>query len=146
MLAAPAVRPRLGRPPKPSPSSSVTSATNDGQNTSDLPKPPTPQADGKSKQASSTGRMSTTKSSTVGTANQNNHETSYPVDRVPASEGVGRSSTQVEPARPVRATRNPNPYYVDAFQLSHRPWSATRTKIEQLNESIYAKSLTKALV
>ena len=124
-----ASRPKLGRPSK-------TSTTLDTpQSTERAPNPPPD----KSKQTSSTG-------SADGTGDMKNHETSYPNSRVPASVDKSGLSMNTGPpnipfsGRQKRSTRNPNPQYVDAIQLSSlRPWSASEDEISALNKSIYGK-------
>ena len=97
-LAAPAQRPKLGRP---------STARSGGSNqTESDPEPPSSFSAERNKQIRSTGR-----------AQRNeiiNHETSTPEDRQPASEGPmnsGPPSTPPFPASPVRSTRNLAPYY-----------------------------------
>ena len=144
-LAAPAVRPRLGRPA--GTSSSLDSKTSTEETapvpaspspsnrfllTKQLPNPPSSQT---SKQAVATGNAAT--KAIV------NHETSISGKRQPASEldsGLAMSGPPPSPpfpARPVRATRNPSPYYVDSIQLvSCRPWSASQDEVSALNRAI----------
>ena len=120
-LAAEASRPKLGRP----------SSRSNGQNTTDrqslqptrsnnfstAPEPPVSLPSSKSKQAAGPA-------ATVAMNPNINHETSTSDSRVPAS------------ARPVRTTRNPSPYYVDASQWSPKPWSASPGEIAALNAAI----------
>ena len=126
-LAAPAVRPRLGTP------AAKTSSSDKGQTPTELPDPPKLTASSGSKQEKwSTGRASSTNDvKSGGTENRISHETSILIDREPASAEAAKS-------RPVRITRNPDPYYVDTYQFeSYRPWSASESEIEALNKSIY---------
>ena len=128
-MAAPAERPALGRKPQtrtfassdvsPATETSTNSSGNDNLQLNQFPQPSL-ESPTESKQ---TGRPSN-----VGNRTTVSHVTSIPVGREPASAGGGGSSTW-----PVRATRNPNPYYVDSF---HRPWSASPADITRLNELI----------
>ena len=126
-LVSPAARPTLGRRPAtvqtgvPSPTEAV---------------PPVPQTP--TETSSSTNRLSdpnpTAKQtnpaqSTIGTEPAVNHATSTRESRQLAPSSSGRSL-------PVRATRNPNPHYVDAISSVLRPWSATQKEILALNEAI----------
>ena len=122
-LAAPAVRPRLGRPTK-SPSSSV-----DGQINTDLPNPTKSLLSSKNKQTSSTGRaFSASPSNDSATTELVDHATSNVSSRQPASAESSANSefqgliTGPPPAqpfgRPIRSTRNPNPAYVDSYWLA----------------------------
>ena len=131
-LVAPAVRPKLGRPSAVTSQSDVQIQTetptnsNDANNQNRFPQPSQPSTLSENKQ---TGRPAE-----LGKLPANNHETSNPTNRVPASGSGGGSST-----RPVRVTRNPNPQYVDALEVqwsSLRPWSATPSEISKLNKLI----------
>ena len=140
-MAAPAVRPKLGRP---------TSSSSDGQTSTEattpeqtpsrqLPKPPPPSSF-QNKQAVGSSPAATNATTRFGT-----HETSTPNDRVPASvsnDGLsGPPPIQPFSSRPVRSTRNPAPVYVDGIQWETlRPWSATSSEIEALNKSICLKT------
>ena len=111
-MAAPASRPKLGRP------KTTTTVSPDVTHSTEVPKPPMWSSDGKSKQTSSTGRAPR---QTVGTDEPINHETS-PKDRGPsltANEEFQGTITGPPPQpafrRPTRSTRNPNPYYIDGF-------------------------------
>ena len=118
-LAAPAQRPTLGRPPRSTAQAELPQAT-DGQpsDMTPVPNPSNQLTDNRSKQtSSSTGRAP------VASGSSNNHETSISDRQSPASN-----------PRPARSTRNPNPYYVDAW--SHKPWSASQAEIAALNQSI----------
>ena len=101
-----------------------------------LPQPPT-QA---SKQAAGADELS------GGASQQNqNHATSIPVERVPASAEenglTGPPPIQAfSSGRPVRTSRNPNPYYVDSIAFDVTPWSATKAQIHELNQSINQKT------
>ena len=114
-LAAPAVRPKLGRP-----SATVqvdvqtsTEATNQflpSQPSQQLPKPPpfsqNKQAAGRSNQMHGTDANS----------NRDSHATSSANDEF---QGVLTGPPPAQPfGRPVRRTRNPNPVYVDSFWLA----------------------------
>ena len=137
-LTAEAVRPKLGRP-RTSVQPAVqntTDANQTGSRSNDatqtglpsspsttvpFPKPPAESLPGENKQTYSTQRVPPN-----ATSQTENHETSNPNRRVPASN-----------VRPVRATRNPNPHYIEAYQWSsHRPWSASPQEIAALNASI----------
>ena len=119
-LAAPAQRPKLGRPPmtvrvKP-PSSTDGTASMTPSNQSDefpLPQPSSPSSSNQNKQEP------------VARENSNNLNTTS-----------GGSPPDSNFGRPVRTTRNPNPLYVDAIQWSPRPWSASPHEIEALNAAI----------
>ena len=133
-LAAPAHRPKLGRPSTrsssmdlqsstevveeqfPSPSDVLTNRLND-------PQPP---------EAVSVNKLPVVIKGNDATAQNINHETSIQDDRQPPSSGP----PPVKPfSRPTRSTRNPNPVYVDAITLS-RPWSASKDEIAELNRQI----------
>ena len=126
-LVAPASRPKLGRPhtsthsdvqpsTEPSPQEDANFENRFPEPTAPPPKVRQPAA---SKQAVKV----------AGTVGNNNHETSSPNQRQPASEDLT--------GRPVRTTRNPNPYYVDAIQWATlRPWSASQSEIAALNTAI----------
>ena len=82
------------------------------------------------------------------------HATSYSAGRVPASNpgllpGLNSGSAQSDIAtgpppvpafastrRPIRATRNPNPYYVDSIVLDTTAWAATQEELNHINKSI----------
>ena len=138
--AAEAVRPKLGRPPK-------TSIQPGGQQSTDQPPPPTEpvKTDGVPfPHPTSTGRVGNETILSDGVANKNrvSHATSIQSRRVPASGREDGLPIETGPppqtfsGRPARSTRNPNPYYVDSFQISPVPWSATPADIEAINASI----------
>ena len=126
-LAAPASRPKLGRP---------SSATSDLQlepeaslEPSDkLPHPP----------SDSTGGVSQNKQPLVATRTLNDHATSYQDNRDPSSPVLGEGEQAQTgppqlpafPARAARSTRNKNPRYVDAI------WSASPSELALINSSI----------
>ena len=123
-LAAPAVRPKLGRP--------KTTVQLDAPEDTDVGDGETPHSfqnqfpeptTNKSKQP--TGRAN------VGKLPVNNHETSNSANQAPASGSGGGSAK-----RPIRATRNPNPQYVDAIEWYPHPWSASKNEIADLNRHI----------
>ena len=132
-LAAPAVRPKLGRPSVDTSSHSAVPKPTDAQ-PSPAPSPfLSPRKENKQTPSPSTGRDD---------AKHGNisHETSI---------STGPPSTPPFPDRPVRSTRNPAPYYVDSIQLSSlRPWSASQTEIDNLNRSIggYMSELANQIV
>ena len=112
-LAAPAVRPSLGRPKtstsNESPSSTDTAAKKPPSNR--FPDPPTP--------TSSSGKQ------TFGSSQLDSHATSTAEQRSPAltaNEEFQGTITGPPPqpafTRPARATRNPNPYYVDGLSFA----------------------------
>ena len=118
-MAAPAVRPALGRPSKTSSSPKIqhstdasgTETTRSNNNSLDQPVELNKQAVAKSPSDS--------------------HETSISSDPQLTSAGPQPFS------RPVRSTRNPKPMYVDAI-WSSRPWSANMDEIAELNRQINA--------
>ena len=114
-LAAPISRPKLGRPSSSSKTSNATEAK------TPVPDSSNQLTDNRSKQTSTGG------AGAVGNNKNDNHETSNPNCRQPASAAD---------ARPVRSTRNPSPSYVDAVQWSPRPWSASPGEIAALNAAI----------
>ena len=137
-LAAPVERPKLGRPPtrtsaqvKSSEPTDARSSTSAGSTDQKFNRFPNPTQD-KSKQPVG--------GAAVGTPASDNHATSILEERLPASESNGGLSTgppSIPPfARPIRATRNPNPCYVDSISFDVTPWSATKDQIHELNESI----------
>ena len=138
-LAAPVERPKLGRPPtrtsaqvKSSEPTDARSSTSAGSiDKTEFNRFPNPTQD-KSKQPVG--------GAAVGTPASDNHATSILEERLPASESNGGLSTgppSIPPfARPIRATRNPNPCYVDSISFDVTPWSATKDQIHKLNESI----------
>ena len=128
-LAAPAHRPKLGRPAattSPSKSSTPTETTSTGatplsrptNRLSGVPNPPVDHLTNRSKQTAD------------GTAVMQSHETSSSKDEQPAP----KKQDGQEPSRPVRSTRNPAPQYVDA--ISTFPWSASQSQIDFLNKEI----------
>ena len=128
-MAAPARRPKLGRP-------SGSSLTEVQQSTGDkdvvettpsnrldrsnnVPEPPSYQPvdiNAKNKQP------------TLGKSKDSTHATSISTDRQPASAASADGG-----GRPARSTRNPNPVYVSASQAA---WSATSQQLELLNHDI----------
>ena len=135
-LAAPAVRPKLGRPTSsPSEASRVTDANllQDGRQNR-FPKPtaePSPSSFPTAENKQAADRVNSS-----GTLPGDSHATSTLTDRVPASivdSGLttGPPPVSAFPARPVRSTRNQNPYYVDSIA-----WSATQSQLDHINNSI----------
>ena len=120
-LAAPILRPQVGRP-----SNVGTSDLGETPNTTDViqnqfPEPPVEnkqpvEVDGKSR------------SSSHATSNRAVHE--------PPSENQP-GKIQTSNRLPARSTRNPNPLYVDAIQTRPaRAWSASDKDLEEINRSI----------
>ena len=138
-LTAPASRPKLGRPARSSPVDGQTptelptgSQASSNQSTNRLspdPNPPKDQPAVDNKQAAGAAEAA------VRNPRLQNHATSNPEDRVPASATPGGLSMDAPAKRAARSTRNPNPYYVDSIE-AHRPWSASPEDIRTLNESI----------
>ena len=126
-LASPVERPKLGRP-------AATTSLTDGQVQTEAKRPvrpdPTPP---RSKQTGSVN----------GNLQQNNHATSTEESRQQASfpaqggkfKPVISTPPDAEPLRPVRATRNPNPQYVDAISVAPT-WTASKRELEEINNSI----------
>ena len=118
-LAAPASRPALGRKP--------TSLAGGQSSTGGSGSVTTP---------SNNFPSTTSKQPVVGNSAAGNHETSNPISRVPASVVVSglpvATGAPPSPAftRPVRATRNPCPQYVDAI------WVASKQDLDEINRSI----------
>ena len=147
-LASPVERPKLGRPPKPSTNLSGQSSTEapDGKVPSFFPSAPLPQQPSLTAPSKQTSSLPSN-----ATSNPNNHETSILENRQPASEDhsdfsmVPSGPPPLQPFssnRPVRTTRNPRPYYVDATRWdSVRPWSASQDEIEMLNRSIGSRQI-----
>ena len=148
---APTTRPNLGRPPTSSSEATLKALSPVPETPSNLfddfpsendssgaatGKPPTAIC----KQAA--GKHSSWLPDNDATLRQNNHATSNVQKRVPASEPADGLSTAPSgpPAfppfsRPVRATRNPNPCYVDSIQAV-KAWSASPNELIALNNSI----------
>ena len=133
-LASPVERPKLGRP-KASTLIGGTTQTEVGSPEVTLPnrfphppsvqKPHPPSVEGqKSKQG---GGYS------VGNQPTKSHETSN------LSGSEPPSPTPAGNTRPIRASRNPNPIYVDAIS---RPWSASPADIAEINRSIQASRVS----
>ena len=142
-MTAPAQRPRLGRPATSStdvqPSTEAETPPTPTTRQNRFPNPPVDTTTTGSKQTpgsnNSTGRVAPN-----GTTRSPSHATSTSVGDIPASEpdsglsmGTGPPPTKPFSTRPVRATRNPAPYYVDA--ISHT-WSATQEELDRINNSI----------
>ena len=154
-MASPVSRPKLGRPATSSSDPSIaTEAT-------PVPKPPNRLLKTTSKQTSgSTGRVSTggaadasqQHDSHATSSSGRQHPTPPPeggkiqTAKAPHPDYIKKGPLITEqmfdkwtpellnlPQRPVRSTRNPQPYYVDSF---HRPWSASKSDIRELNEWI----------
>ena len=132
-MTAPAQRPRLGRP-----ASSPSGVTSHTEAKTWDPEPTNNCAGNENKQTfTSTGVTSTGEN--VATSQSTAHATSNSGGDVPASEhpsGLTKGSgpPPVQPfGRPVRSTRNPAPYYVDAIS---KPWSASKEEIKQINNAI----------
>ena len=123
-LAAPAVRPKLGRPATSSSSKLQSSTEETPRPANRFPQPP----------AESSSSPSTANKQAAGQVNGTSpgasHATSILPERVLASEAdTGSANEEFQgvitgppPAqafsRPVRSTRNPNPSYVDSFWLA----------------------------
>ena len=154
-MAAPAERPKLGRP------AAVTSSSGDGPTTTEgrsqettpsnqlttpsnrfLPSKqlPKPTAQLQNKQAA--GQH--IEGGKTATRADGNHATSNFSDRVPpfpADSGLNgpppvKAFTSAAGSRPTRSTRNPNPCYVDSIAFDVTPWSASQAQIQELNLSI----------
>ena len=141
-LAAPAHRPKLGRPSK-------ATASADRPNHTDVPSAQSPGQKSSNQLSSPEPPAFAPKSSNVNkpdqsiaTRSKNNHETSIhsgaePTSPVPARENSNdQSGPPPLPAfsRPQRSTRNPNPKYVDSI------WIASASDIEKLNQDIQRRS------
>ena len=132
-MAAPASRPKLGRPPTSTSGSKLTPIPPQNHSPA-LPDPP----------SDSTGRDSGNKQS--GNFGGKTHATSNPEERVPSptnqsGEGETQSSILPQtvtgappvaafPTRAARTTRNQNPRYIDAI------WSASPIELAYINQSI----------
>ena len=128
-LAAPAVRPKLGRPAAVTSSDDVknpTEATPSIKTTPSNRFPDPPKATNAGNKQASTGRAVAQQRANSAAPT---HETSILVDRQPASE------------RPTRSTRNPNPYYVDSIAVNTdtKAWSATKDQLKLLNHMINSR-------
>ena len=161
-LAAPATRPALGRPSRPS----VPVETSNATEVKPVVKTssPEPPPDRKQTQPVAAGKSLSPSDSAI--VNQQTHATSYqgqrrstsPPDggkfqttKAPHPEYIKKGPIITDtmfskwtpellnlPSRPVRSTRNPNPVYVDSIACDFSPaaWSATDAEIEALNNSI----------
>ena len=135
-MAAEASRPKLGRPARSDSRTStdrqsLSPSPTPSNRSNDFPQPPTSQAAGTNKQ-------------TFGTRDSVSHATSFPERSsasCPAQGGEIQNSGPPDIApfsssgRPIRSTRNANPYYVDAMHC----WSATPTELAALNRAINAE-------
>ena len=142
-LAAPAHRPKLGRPLK------VTVPVGRPNHT-DLPSEQSPgqkpsnQLSGPEPPNSAPKLSEVNKHNpSVATRSKNNHETSTPVGAEPTSSFIPErenSNDQTGPpplpafSRPQRSTRNPNPKYVDSI------WVASAAEIDKINHDIQRRS------
>ena len=131
-LASPMQRPKLGRPAQ-SPSSPADSRITTDAKTPMVPDPiPFPQPP-------STGRVDTSKQTQSIAPSVAGHETSHSDGRAHLSNSpeTRENSNPVispdPPSRPVRSTRNPKPYYVDAI------WTASPADLDALNRAINSK-------
>ena len=120
-LAAPATRPKLGRP---------TTVQSKGQNETEAgPNPPVQQTGPPpfcfGANPSSLNPLNDGNKNNIGHATSNSGQ--------PAASSAEAGNLK----RPIRSTRNPAPQYIDAFQWSSlRPWSASSDEIAALNDSI----------
>ena len=144
-MAAPASRPKLGRPAtvqaKSSPPTDQNPQQTRLQNRFDsFPNPPA--GNGADPPRSEVNKDA------VGNQTASNHETSSVGQRQPASlpqareNSNGFSGQQTgpppgRPFRPVRASRNPNPIYVDAMSS----WTASQAELDFINRSISTRSV-----
>ena len=152
-LAAPAERPRLGRPTKTLTSDSTdTSDATDAkslecqQSSQDLnrfPQPPLQSTTAQNKQAAGRAKSHLPAANTT----SRDHATSTHDDREPASVEKDGLTTGPPPvpafptARSIRSTRNPNLCYVDSitFDTTTSAWSVSKDQLDQLNYSINRK-------
>ena len=137
-LAAPAQRPKLGRP--------RTSSLNDAKSSTDNVN--SDYVSGGSGTSNRFHALGSKQNQNDATAESANHETSILADQPPASaagDGLSIKTTGPPPApafdeaknlksRSVRSTRNPNPKYVDAV------WVASPSQLQEINRSINGHS------
>ena len=120
-LAAPATRPKLGRP---------TTVQSKGQNATEAgPNPPVQQ----------TGPPPFCFGANPSSLNPLNDGNKNNIDHATSNSGkpAASSAEAGNLKRPIRSTRNPAPQYIDAFQWSSlRPWSASSDEIAALKDSI----------
>ena len=119
-LAAPIHRPKLGRP-----SASADSRVSTEVTTAPSRSLTTPLAETERKQSKQNGSTPSPSRTTTATADTPAASAADP------NIGDLTGPPSIKPfSRPIRATRNPNPKYVDAI------WSATQDEIEAINAAI----------
>ena len=145
-LAAPAHRPKLGRPGRSAPSN-VSHSTE--------PVEQVPPETSRSR----TNRLSLVPNPPLGNQpgalpvdNQQNgnssvasHATSSTAGQQPSVAG-NPANFQTTVRHSVRSTRNPNPQYIDGIQIMQRPWSASKQEIEWINKSVSNTNVNDLLV
>ena len=120
-LAAPAQRPKLGRPTK-------RSAPSDGPTTTDKNKQTEPDP-------AVRHLLNRSFDNIDGSQNKSQNKASDIYGSASGIKETGPPPVQPFAGRPVRSTRNPNPTYVDATTAT---WSASQSDLEFINRSIGA--------
>ena len=133
-LAAPAERPRLGRPPRTSASSGSPALTDQSPDlTAEAPSNRFPNPPSRSAVDLKINKEdATVDSSTHATSSLKNRDSPSTVDGdwTPQTTGAPPHKPFSGSGRPARSTRNPNPAYIDAI------WQASPAELDDLNKLI----------